>query len=48
MRAMSQLSNGERIHLVDKKGRQYALTLKTGETYQFSGQTIPHVPMDIV
>jgi tRNA (adenine57-N1/adenine58-N1)-methyltransferase len=42
MRAMSQLSNGERIHLVDKKGRQYALTLKTGETYQFSGQTIPH------
>jgi tRNA (adenine57-N1/adenine58-N1)-methyltransferase len=42
MRAMSQLSNGERVHLVDKKGRQYALTLKTGETYQFSGQTIPH------
>jgi tRNA (adenine57-N1/adenine58-N1)-methyltransferase len=42
MRAMSQLSNGERIHLVDKKGRQYALTLKAGETYQFSGQTIAH------
>lgn len=42
MRAMSQLTNGERIHLVDKKGRQYALTLKTGETYQFSGQTILH------
>jgi len=39
---MSKLSNGERIHLVDKKGRQYALTLKAGETYQFSGQTIAH------
>jgi tRNA (adenine57-N1/adenine58-N1)-methyltransferase len=42
MPAMSKLSNGERIHLVDKKGRQYALTLKAGETYQFSGQTIAH------
>jgi tRNA (adenine57-N1/adenine58-N1)-methyltransferase len=42
MRAMSQLSNGERIHLVDKKGRQYALTLKAGEAYQFSGQKIAH------
>ncbi len=39
---MSQLSNGERIHLVDKKGRQYALTLKAGEAYQFSGQKIAH------
>ena len=42
MRAMSQLLSGERIHLVDKKGRQYALTLKAGETYQFSGQKIAH------
>ena len=39
---MLLLSSGERIHLVDKKGRQYALTLKAGETYQFSGQTIAH------
>jgi len=39
---MITLRHGERIHLVDKKGRQYALTLKAGETYQFSGQTIPH------
>lgn len=39
---MSQLISGERIHLVDRKGRQYALTLKAGETYQFSGQTIAH------
>jgi tRNA (adenine57-N1/adenine58-N1)-methyltransferase len=42
MRAMSHLSNGERIHLVDKKGRQYALTLKAGDIYQFSGQKIAH------
>jgi tRNA (adenine57-N1/adenine58-N1)-methyltransferase len=42
---MSQLLSGERIHLVDKKGRQYALTLKAGETYQFSGQKISHDDM---
>lgn len=39
---MSNLKNSERIHLVDKKGRQYALTLKAGETFQYSGQTIAH------
>jgi tRNA (adenine57-N1/adenine58-N1)-methyltransferase len=39
---MSELRNGERIHLVDKKGRQYALTLKAGDLYQFSGQKIAH------
>jgi tRNA (adenine57-N1/adenine58-N1)-methyltransferase len=39
---MLQLASGERIHLVDQKGRHYALTLKAGETYQFSGQTIAH------
>jgi tRNA (adenine57-N1/adenine58-N1)-methyltransferase len=39
---MLQLTSGERIHLVDQKGRHYALTLKAGETYQFSGQTIAH------
>ncbi|MDF0667623.1 MAG: tRNA (adenine-N1)-methyltransferase [Nitrospira sp.] len=39
---MSCFSNGERIHLVDQKRRQYALTLKAGETYQFSGQRIAH------
>ncbi len=42
MRGMSCFSNGERIHLVDQKRRQYALTLKAGETYQFSGQRIAH------
>lgn len=39
---MRRLQNGERIHLVDKKGRQYALTLKAGEVFQYSGETIPH------
>ncbi len=39
---MRLLQNGERLHLVDKKGRQYALTLKAGETFQYSGETIPH------
>ena len=33
---------GKRVHLVDKKGRQYALTLKAGETFQHSGETISH------
>ncbi len=42
MPTMSSLSGGERIHLVDHKRRQYALTLKAGETYQFSGQKIAH------
>lgn len=42
MRGMFCFSNGERIHLVDQKRRQYALTLKAGETYQFSGQKIAH------
>lgn len=39
---MSHLQNGERIHLVDKKGRQYALTLKAGDLYQLSGHKIAH------
>jgi tRNA (adenine57-N1/adenine58-N1)-methyltransferase len=39
---MRVLRNGERIHLADKKGRQYALTLKAGETFQYSGETIAH------
>ncbi|HET6673810.1 MAG TPA: tRNA (adenine-N1)-methyltransferase [Nitrospiraceae bacterium] len=39
---MSHFVNGERIHLIDRKGRQYALTLKAGETYQHSGETVAH------
>lgn len=34
--------NGDRIHLIDHNGRQYALALKAGETYQHSGDTIAH------
>ncbi|WP_447978700.1 tRNA (adenine-N1)-methyltransferase [Candidatus Nitrospira bockiana] len=37
-----RLQNGERIHLVDKHGRHYALTLKAGETFQHSGNRIAH------
>lgn len=33
---------GERIHLVDKKERPYAVTLKAGEIFQHSGDRIPH------
>lgn len=40
--SLSELRNGERIHLVDKKGRQYALTLKAGDLYQLSGHKIAH------
>ena len=36
------LQNGDRIHLVDRKGRQYALTLKAGDIYQISGHKIAH------
>ena len=39
---MRTLQPSERIHLVDKKGRPYALTLKAGEVFQFSGETIAH------
>jgi len=39
---MSHFANGERIHLIDRKGRQYALTLKAGDTYHHSGETVPH------
>lgn len=42
---MSYFRNGERIHLVDKKGRQYALTLKAGDRYQLSGHKIDHDEM---
>ena len=36
------LENGDRIHLVDAKGRQYALTLKAGDVYQLSGHKVAH------
>jgi len=38
----ARLQNGERIHLVDAKGRHYAVTLKAGDLYQLSGHKIAH------
>jgi tRNA (adenine57-N1/adenine58-N1)-methyltransferase len=39
---MGHFRDGDRVHLVDKKGRQYAFTLKAGETFQYSGQRLAH------
>lgn len=39
---MTGLQNGERVHLVDRKERHYAFTLKAGETFQLSGETLAH------
>jgi tRNA (adenine57-N1/adenine58-N1)-methyltransferase len=39
---MKYFQAGERIHLIDKKERHYALTLKAGEMFQHSGDRIPH------
>lgn len=41
-RMIKTFQPGDRLHLVDKKGRQYALTLKTGAVFQHSGETILH------
>ena len=38
----TKLQHGDRIHLVDAKGRHYALTLKAGDVYQLSGHKIAH------
>lgn len=35
-------SSGDEIHLVNKKGKTYRLTLKSGSVFQFSGETIDH------
>jgi tRNA (adenine57-N1/adenine58-N1)-methyltransferase len=39
---MKRFQPGERIHLIDKKDRAYALTLKAGEIFQHSGDVLPH------
>jgi tRNA (adenine57-N1/adenine58-N1)-methyltransferase catalytic subunit len=39
---MKVFQSGERIHLIDKKERSYAVTLKAGEIFQHSGDRIPH------
>jgi len=33
---------GQRIHLVDKKERHYAVTLRSGDIFQYSGDRIAH------
>ncbi len=42
MRMMHAFQAGQRVHLVDKKGRQYALTLKAGDRFQHGGEILPH------
>ena len=39
---MKIFQSGDRIHLIDKKGRPYAVTLKAGEIFHHSGNLIPH------
>jgi tRNA (adenine57-N1/adenine58-N1)-methyltransferase len=39
---MSILQDGERVHLVDKKNRHYAVTLKHGGVFELSGETLSH------
>lgn len=39
---MKIFQSGERVHLIDKKERPYAVTLKAGEIFQHSGDKISH------
>ncbi|WP_447965116.1 tRNA (adenine-N1)-methyltransferase [Nitrospira sp. Ecomares 2.1] len=39
---MKNFQSGERVHLIDKKERPYAVTLKAGEIFQHSGDRIAH------
>ncbi len=39
---MIPFTSGERLHLLNKKGRVYRIELKEGATYEFSGEKIPH------
>jgi tRNA (adenine57-N1/adenine58-N1)-methyltransferase len=39
---MKPLCSGELIHLVSEKGRHYALTLKAGDRFQYSGEWLAH------
>ncbi len=39
---MKRFQAGERIHLIDRKERQYAVTLKAGEVFQHSGDRLAH------
>lgn len=40
--AYMKFSDGERVHFIDRKGRQYPLTLYSGKVFQFSGEKISH------
>ena len=42
MRPMHVFQSGQRVHLVDKKGRHYAFTLKAGDRFQHSGEFLFH------
>ncbi|MBI5192483.1 MAG: tRNA (adenine-N1)-methyltransferase [Nitrospirae bacterium] len=37
-----KFNDGDRVHFIDKKGRQYPLTLCKGKVFQFSGDKILH------
>ena len=37
-----KLSDGERVHFIDKKGRHYPLNLCRGKVFRFSGEAIAH------
>lgn len=39
---MKPLCPGELVHLISDKGRHYALTLKTGDRFHFSGEWLAH------
>ncbi|MCA9497599.1 MAG: tRNA (adenine-N1)-methyltransferase [Nitrospira sp.] len=39
---MKIFQSGDRVHLIDKKERPYAVTLKAGEIFQHSGDRISH------
>jgi len=34
--------SGDRVHLCDRRDREYAFTLRTGGTFQFSGEILRH------
>lgn len=39
---MRPFEPGERIHLVNRKGRRYTVVLRRGGVFQFSGETLAH------
>lgn len=39
---MRLFQSGDRVHLMNRRGRQYALTLRGGGLFQFSGESLRH------